>query len=319
MEGLGLGGVLEDPGFEGLGGLEFAFAAEAVEEFDGNACGIAAVEGIEEEGFDGDFSILVKGGAGADVGDGVPGAVIFEVSGAGDIDAFFGEDFVFGGDVQGGDGLFRTNAMAGDDGACDAVGPAEEAPGAVELAVANGLAYESGGDDFAAVADGGFDVGGEAELAAEVGQKVDVAGLFVAEAEVVADDDGFRGERCAEDVADESVRGHGGEFFSEGEDEEFADAAELHGGDAVLHGGDAFGGAGGGDDVGGMGIEGEGGGGPFVASGQEGDFAEEFLVAEVDAVKVSDGEGAGAELAAGCVERAEDFDAHSDAVTVRPS
>ncbi len=244
--------VLEDLGFEGFGGVEFAFLADPAEEFDEDAGGGGGIEWLEEEGFDGEPP-AVEGGAGADVGDGFPAAGAVEVAGAGDVDAGAGHDFGIGLEVEGGDGLFGADSLPWDDGTFEGEGFAEQAGGVGDAAGGDGLADEAAGGAFAADFDGGNKNFAEAVFAAAFFEHAAVAGLFVSEAKVFADDDGLDAEAVDEEIGDELFGGPEGDFGGEGENEDLFDAFLGHEVDAAFEGGDELGGAGGGDDFGGWG------------------------------------------------------------------
>jgi hypothetical protein len=111
--------------------------------------------------------------------------------------------------------LFGADAAAGNYGAFEGVGVAQETGSEIDAAGADEVADAGGGDDLAAAGDGRDDFDGEAELAAEVGEEGDVAGVLVAEAEVVADEDGAGAESVDQDAGDEVFRREMGEFESE--------------------------------------------------------------------------------------------------------
>ena len=71
--------------------------------------------------------LSVEGGAVADVGDGFEG-LLADIEG-GDVDAVRGEEFVVGGEVDGGDGVAGAVASAGGGGRADGEGAAEEGSG----------------------------------------------------------------------------------------------------------------------------------------------------------------------------------------------
>ncbi len=181
--------VTGDLEFEGFGGGEFLFGAEALPETDFDAARGKVAGVIEEMGFDGERG-AIEGGADAHVGDTAVAAGLAFENGAGDVDAARGEKFLLGFQVESWKSEFAAGAGAGNDFAGEDEGAAEETAGVRDVAFGNLLADERAGNDLAIENHGGMDDDVEAVAHAEFAKEFYVAGLLVAKAEIIADDDG---------------------------------------------------------------------------------------------------------------------------------
>ncbi len=235
----GAAGVGFDLGAKGFGRVEFYFVAKAVPEFYGKRTGDDLRFEIEEITFDGDV-LAVEGGTRADVGD---GAKCFCVrrglrveSDFGDVDAELREDFLGRLEIERGDDDARAAAVAGDDMALEGVGAAEKAAGESDIAIANGIADDGAGNGDAAENHGRNAFDGEVIAFAELAEKRNIAGVLVAEAEILADQDGLRAKRFDEDAADEIFGSEFGEVAVEAEYEGSVDAGGFEGGEALAKG-----------------------------------------------------------------------------------
>ena len=139
-------------------------------------------------------SLDAESGAVADVGDGVPLAPALQVARAREIDAARRQHFGGGSQVQGGHGLARTHAAAAHHVAFQGIGPLEEARRQRHPAALDQLAHSAAADDAAPAGGHRHDLGFESQFPAQFGQQLDVAGVAVAEAEIVAHQHGPRAQ-----------------------------------------------------------------------------------------------------------------------------
>src|SRR5580658_8011890 len=236
----------------------------------------------------------VESWANADVGDGAAGARFACEEGARYVDAFCGEQFLFGGEVQRGEGEAAAGAGAGDDFSGEDEGAAEQAAGVGDVACGDFAADDGARDDFAFVDYGRKNDDFEAALRAKFLKHAGVAGLFVSEAEILSHKNSAHLKIADEDLIDKFLRRKFGEVVREGENDGGFDAEVRETLEALLGGGDA-------KRCGVWakyllreGIERESGrdGVDFARAGDGG--AQDGLVAEVDAVKIADGQRAAA-------------------------
>jgi len=240
-------------------------------------------------GFDAE-GVSVEGGADTDVGGGAIGA--FAEAGFRGVHADGGEKLLVGGEVQGGEDEFGAGAGARADVAGEDEGAAEESSGAGNASGADVRADGRAGDNFAAADDRRNDADVEAVLAGESGEELDVAGVAMAEAEVFADQDGAHGKLVEEDT--EKIFGReAGELEVEAEDEDGVEAGAVELSEALREGANLRRGVGGAEDFERKRVESDGGGDGGGGAGVFEDAAEDFLVAEVDAVEIADGESGG--------------------------
>ena len=166
----------------------------------------------------------------------------------------------------------------------DIIGTAKVARGAADAAFVDERADGAAADGLAAKFDDGRDQNFEAALGAEGAERIDVAGLFGAEAEVVADEDGAGVEAAAEDLADELGWREPCNFGGEGEHERLLGAGGGHEVKAAIEGGEKFGGALGRNDMGGVRIESEHRSLPAAGVGEGADAADDFAVPDMHAI-----------------------------------
>jgi len=271
-------------------------------------------------GFDAE-GVAVEGGADTDVGGGTIGALA--EAGFGGVHADGGEEFLVRGEVEGGKDEFGAGAGARADVAGEGEGAAEESSGAGNASGADVRADDRAGDNFATENDRRNDADVKAVLAGESGEELDVAGVAVAEAEIFADEDGAHGELVEED-AEKIFGGEAGELEVEAEDKDGVEAGAVELGEALGKGADLRRGVGRAEDFEGKRVESDGGGDGGGGASVFENAAEDFLVAEVDAVEIADGEGGGgrrgAEARAPFAGRVKDGKRHQRATSkLRPS
>src|SRR5581483_9927681 len=149
-----------------------------------------------------------------------------------------------------------------------------------------------------------------------------VAGLAVAEAEIVADRHYPYAQLVHEDIGDELFGRKLRDFGSEGENEDLLDAFIGHQGGAFVAGSHQRRCAIGSHDARRVRIEGQGARTKLACGGQFADTAEDAAVSGVKAVEVADGEGGGTEIRRNLGEAAKDPQRHqrgSSRVISRPS
>ncbi|MEK6911276.1 MAG: hypothetical protein AABX36_00540 [Candidatus Thermoplasmatota archaeon] len=241
-------------------------------------------------GFD-DEGVAVEGRADTDVGGRAIGALT--EARFGDVNSDGGEEFLVGSEVEGGENDFRAGAGAGANLAGESEGPAEKSGGASNVPGANMSANGGAGDNFPAADDRWDDADVEAVLAGEAGEELNVAGMAMAEAEVSTDEDGAHGELVEEDAGEKSLGGEAGELEVEAEDENGVEAGAVELCEALCQGADLRRGVGGAKDFEGERVEGDSGGDGGGGAGVFEDAAEDFLVAQVDAVEIADGKRGG--------------------------
>ncbi len=308
--------VLTDLRAEGFGGGEADFSAEAVEEgeLEGGVFGERNGFEVEEVGLYGE-GVDAEGGAVAGVGDTVEGAgggALADAEG-GDVDAVGGEEVGVGGEVDGGDGVAGAVAATGCGGAADGEGTAQEGASLGHVAFGDEISDAGGGYRRAAQDAGLVGADGEVEVAAEVGEAIDICRCGVAEAEVFAfvNFDGVEG--VAEVVGGEGAGRLGGEIGREWDDKGGVEAGGGEELELLREWGDEADGDFGAEDADGVGVEGDGDG-LYVLSGRDAEFAgagddvvDDEAVAAVHAVEVADGEDGGGGVGGEVVEGAEDF------------
>ena len=142
-----------------------------MEEGQGERCLFVEFDGVEvqEVGFYGE-GVGAECGAVAYVGDGFEGFAVgtgFGVGAgpdgeSGDVDAVGGEEFVVGGEVDGGDGVAGAVPASGSGGGGDGEGMAEEGADPADVAFGDELADAAGGDGLVADGSWGVDLACEA-------------------------------------------------------------------------------------------------------------------------------------------------------------
>ena len=282
MEAGGYGYISHDLGAEQFWRVELFFFADVVKEGDFDAVWLGIGQRVEQEGFDGQF-VAAEGGPVAYVGDGA------QPVGSRHVDAGLREEFVFGREVEGGDGLFFADAVTFHHRAFEGEGFAQHAAGAGYFAGFDQLADGGAADAFASPQDGSGGFHFEAELFAEPAERCDVARLFVAETEIFSYDDDARAELVRQHVANEVFGGETCDIERKRHQEDGFDAFGLHASQALRDGVDQFGRALRSEHFGRMGIEGEDGGDEIALAGDGGDAAQDFAVAGMDAVEITDG------------------------------
>ncbi|MCG3150515.1 MAG: hypothetical protein PCFJNLEI_04001 [Verrucomicrobiae bacterium] len=192
------------------------------------------------------------------------------------------QDFVVWIDVGRWEAEFVAAVVAVFDGAEDGEVPAEHGGGLVKVAGQDVLADGRGTDHLAVRGEDGFDFfDGEAVPGGELFHEGDVAGPTVAEMKTGADTDLPAGG----DLFDEFFGGRFGEGFVEVDEEAGVEAELPEEGEFMFGGGEQERGLVRPQDAPRMGIEGERDGGSTGRTS----FADDTLVAEVDAVEHADG------------------------------
>ena len=161
------------------------------------------------------------------------------------------------------------------------------------MACAEGFADGGAGDDFAIEFDGWHDFHSKTELHAETFQHLHVAGLAVAEAEIGADEDVLDVQLIDQDFEDKFFGGKAGEGVVEMEEHGGVEAGLLETGETLLEGGEHGRGFFGAEKLERMRVESDGAGdaaGIDVLIFVVHDGAENFLMAEMQAIEIADGE-----------------------------
>ena len=278
---------------EFFGAGEFFFFAEALPEFDFNAAWGDFGDLLEDVGFDGDGG-AVERGTDADVGHGTPGTGFAFEQSAGDVDAASGEEFLLGREIQGGEGEAAARAGARDDFAGEDKGAAEKASRVGHVAGGDFATNERAGDDLGVVNNLGNDNHVKAAFGAEPAKQGGVPGLFVAEAEILADENGADLEIVHKNLLDEFLWGEPGESVGEGKNDGGFHVEVREGTQALVLRGKT--------ERRGLRAENflwrrierqDSGDGVDVTGAGDGG-AVDGLVAKMDAVKIADGDGAAA-------------------------
>src|SRR5712692_6809113 len=144
---------------------------------------------IEQVGFDTEGG-AVEGGADTDVGDRAATLGFALEESSCHIDAAGGQKLLLGLQVEGGEGEAAAGAGADDDFTGEREGTAEEPRGVGDVAGCDFAADHGAGDDFSLVGDWRNDLHREAVARAQSAQQVHVAGLLMAEAKVLSDQNG---------------------------------------------------------------------------------------------------------------------------------
>ncbi len=185
-EFVGGGDVADDLEAEVVGRSKLYFFAEALPETDFDVAGNEVAGIVEEMSFDSEAG-TVEGGTHADVGDAaMAGGFAFE-DGAGDVNAASGKQFLVGLQIYRGEEEFAASAGAANEFPGQDERAAEKARGVSNIAFGDLFANEGAGDDLAVEGDGLMDDDLETITHAEITKEFDVAGMAMAEAEIVAD------------------------------------------------------------------------------------------------------------------------------------
>ena len=176
---------------------------------------------------------------------------------------------------------------------------AEEASGMADFALIKVLADGGAGDNLVAIRHGGKELRGEIVSVTEFAQGIGGAGLAVAEAEVVANNDGLGVEPFDDNLRNKFFRGEMGEVFVERKNKDAFGACFSQEANAVFQAADHFRHAMRGDEDCGMGMKGEGSGVKLMLARVLAGRCEQSLVTAMNAVEVPNGEGARAEASLG--------------------
>ncbi len=230
-----------------------------------------------------------EGGAQANVHRGAMDATSH--SGVGGVDAVRGQHEPGDWEIRGGETEFAAAGVAMDYLAGERVRSAKHLPGGVEIATANGLTDAGATDRFTVQGHRAKAMNGEAQFDAKFFEQRDVPAPLVAEDEVAADAEAGDPNEIVCKLADEFFGGLFAEGFVEVEEQggvciKCGDGTEflrdgLQQWREMLRS----------DDGVGMSVEGDNDGEAFVLTSVGDGLADDLLVAEVDAVKHTDGEG----------------------------
>src|SRR5258708_2101530 len=175
--------VFADLGFQGFDGFEFHLGAAPAQEryfYLRLGCQFDGVE-VEQMGFNGE-GFLAEGWAIAHVGHRVEHFVAD--TGAGEVDAVGRGQFVVAAEVDGGNGVFVSEAASAAGDAGDAEDASQQAAGLGDFAACDQSANVAAGGDLAANEHDWVGFHFEAELASQVDQAAGIAFGVVAEVEV---------------------------------------------------------------------------------------------------------------------------------------
>src|SRR5260370_13734266 len=128
----------------------------------------------------------VEGWALTDIGDRAVAACFSLKTRARDVDAASGKQFLFRGEVQGGEGEAPSCPRAADHFARESEGPAQKARGMGHVAFGNFPANDGAGDDFSVIDHRGNNHDVESIFCTKLGEQLHVTRLIMSEAKIFA-------------------------------------------------------------------------------------------------------------------------------------
>lgn len=187
---IGAGDVGSDLRTQLLRAAEFFFFTKTLPESHFHPFGCRVQLRIEQMRFDAE-RCAIECRAEADIGHrAVTASLSFEACTC-DVDAAGGKQFLLDGKVQRGKREFPSRSRAADDFARERKGPAQKTRGVGHVALGDFPANDGAGDHFSSIDDGRNNHNVEAVLRTKFGEQFHVAGLFVPEAKIFADQNGL--------------------------------------------------------------------------------------------------------------------------------
>lgn len=271
-------------GAKGVDAGEFPFWAQVVVELELNGFPVEVAGEVEEERLCVDGSILFDGWAHADICDG--GVGILSDADGGGVDAeLWNEDALWENEVNGWEPLGSAEVFSLGDGTGEDMGMTEVTVCAVDVAVLEEGADQSGMDLGTIEFDHPDDIAADTEFSAHLGEEVGVTGAMVAEVVIVTGDEVDGVPFADEVIGDKGLPRLMHPLQIEVVEDDVLDTVKVfHQPDAVVRGiyeRDGFSG----DEGSGMDVEGEGGRDGVKFEGALSDGTKEGGVAEVDAVE----------------------------------
>jgi hypothetical protein len=288
--GAGGGDVEGDLFLEGVEGGEGLFGADFLDKNDFEFPAVKVALEVEKVEFQVELGFgVLAGGAETEVENGA--VEIAAGQDMGGVNAVGREDEIGDVEIGRGEAEFASELIAGDDGAGKGVGASEHLTGEMEPALLDGSADAGAADDFAVERDRGEAVNDKLEFGSEFLEEGDVPGAFVPEGKAAADTNAMDVREVTGEVADEVVGLNPAERKVEMKKQDGIDPEGINDAKFLREGIDEGRRAMGSDDFGGVPVEGDDDGAAVVLSGVGYGLADDLLVAEMDAIEHTDGEG----------------------------